>query len=88
MLPFFGSTTIPLSGCRELKEGDIVGAAFSHLLRVPLESLDIHFPLNDVSTVAEPDMIPHPLHQLQLPPKTPLPTSPTNPPLRSYRSDR
>ena len=32
---------IPLSGCRELKWGDILGTACSPLLRVPLEALAI-----------------------------------------------
>ena len=36
-----GRQNIPLSGCRELKSGDILGTACSHLLRVPLEALAI-----------------------------------------------
>ena len=36
-----GRLNIPLSGCRELKAGDILGTASSPLFRVPLESLAI-----------------------------------------------
>ena len=36
-----GRQNIPISGCRELKSGDILGTAFSPLLRVPLEALAI-----------------------------------------------
>ena len=36
-----GQQNIPLSGCRELKPGDILGTASSPLLRVPLETLAI-----------------------------------------------
>ena len=37
-----GRQNIPLSGCRELKPGDILETASSSLLRVSLESLAIH----------------------------------------------
>ena len=42
-----GRQNIPLSGCQELKPGDILGTASSPLLRVPLESLAIQDDPND-----------------------------------------
>ena len=49
-----GRQNIPLSGCRELKPGSILGTAFSPLLRVPLETLAIH----DTPTAAKMDTAP------------------------------
>jgi len=53
-----GRQAILLSDCRELKPTGSIGTAFSRLLCVFLESLDIHDSPNDVSTVDEPDTAP------------------------------
>lgn len=58
MFSLFGQLNIPLSGCRDLKPGDILGTTSSPLLHVPLESLDVHDAPYDVSTVDRPHTAP------------------------------
>ena len=48
-----GRQTIPLTGLRDLKPGDISGTASHSLLRVPLETLAPHDTQHDVTTIAE-----------------------------------
>ena len=48
-----GRQTIPLTGHRDLKPGDILGTASHPLLRVPLETLAPHDTQHDVTTIAE-----------------------------------
>ena len=50
---YSGRQLIPLTGYQDLEPGDVLGAASSPLLRVPLEALTLHNVPTDVSALAE-----------------------------------
>ena len=56
-----GRQLIPLTGYQDLEPGDVLGAASSPLLRVPLEVLSLHDALAAVSALAESPTSPQPV---------------------------